>query len=73
MVDEGGDGRDVIKELAGLPGPDCPPVCPAQSPQQRLAPLAGGDANQQSRPRASDIIKSGQQRFVVTGPYFVFP
>ena len=53
LPDEGGDGVDVSKELAGLPGPHCPPLCPAQPSQQRLAPLAGRHAHQQPRPRAS--------------------
>ena len=64
LTDEGGDGVDVREEVSGpagapgdVPGSDCSPLCPAQSPQQRFGSLAGGHADQQPRPPASNNNK----------------
>ena len=62
LIDEGRDGVDVSEEFAclapaDLPGPDCPPVGPAQPAEQRPGALAGGHTDQQSRPRASNIMR----------------
>ena len=65
--DEGGDGVDVSEEVPGpagapgdVPGSDCSPLCPAQSPQQRFGFLAAGHAHQQPRPPASNNKKKAE-------------